>query len=65
MSITVTLKDITGAAFSNIPLELLVNGSPQARATSDAQGRAVFETTVPGNATLAIRADKFNSASRE
>lgn len=65
MSITVTLKDITGAAFSNIPLELLVNGFPQAHATSDAQGRAVFEITAPGNATLAIRADKSNSAFQE
>ncbi|MBY5558823.1 hypothetical protein J0664_32930 (plasmid) [Rhizobium leguminosarum] len=57
MSITVTLKDITGAAFANVPLVLLANNAVRARAISDEQGRAVFETTVPGNATLAIRAD--------
>lgn len=57
MSITITVNLASGQPAKGIALELLSDGAPVARATIDAQGRAVFNTAI-ASGRLAVRFDR-------
>ncbi|MGB8843344.1 MAG: hypothetical protein WCC64_19990 [Aliidongia sp.] len=62
MSITVTLKLATGESLDGVPLVLLSARTPIARATTDGEGKAVFNTDSSSVGDYRVRVDASNPA---
>lgn len=57
MTIKLNLQLASGQSLKDAPLELLLNGTPIARARVDEHGKVAFNAT-PGTGQLAVRVDR-------